>query len=59
MNGAYIKFILTAIAIGLFWIAANGTIRAAAGPDVIKVNIEQIEGQSLRYSNSLPVVVKK
>lgn len=59
MNGAYIKFVLTAIAIGLFWIGVNTTAQVSAGPDIMNVNIQQIGGAQVgsHYAKAIKVEV--
>ena len=54
----YTKAVLTAIAVGLFWVAVNMTIPAAAGPDIVAVDIQRIDGQRI-HRTALPVVVKE
>lgn len=54
----YTKTVLTAIAIGLFWIGINTTAPASAGPDIMSVNIAEVAGSRLSpYAKALPVKI--
>ena len=52
----YTKFILTAIAVGLFWIAAAMTVPAAADRQVQDVNILKVSDRFI--GAAVPVVQK-
>ena len=53
----YTKAVLTAIAIGLFWIGINTTASVSAGPDVQNVNLVEIEGKSIHYAKPIQVKI--
>jgi len=53
----YTKFILTLIAIGLFWIAAAMTVPATASRQITDVNIVKVSDRFVGHS--LPVSIQE
>ena len=58
MKDTYNRIVLTSIAVSLLWIAANGTMKAEAGPDVLDVNIVQVGGNPVDGPYARPIKVE-
>jgi len=54
----YTKGVLTVIAVALVWIAVNMTMPANAGPEIVAVDIQKIDGMRIGRA-ALPVEVVK
>jgi len=53
----YTKAVLTAIAIGLFWIAANMTTTATATNDIQRIDVAKVGGKWI--DRTVPVSIQK
>ena len=54
----YTKVLLTVIAVALVWIGIQLTPTATAGPEIVAVDIQKIDGRAIGRE-ALPVVLVK
>ncbi len=53
------KIILGVIAGALIWIGIQLTPTATAGPEIVAVDIQKIDGKPIRYADAIPVKIQK